>query len=159
MRYATFSASRSQLIRGAFGRTVKGGGMMERRAGRGRVWLLVLAALAVVAVCLAAAVFFHPSLHARDETLSWSRHFSPEAWQAHPQQRDFMALDLALDSEQLRGKARPWLYRTLGQPDGGGPGPEGVMFWNAPSPQRPDDHLFVQLHRGMVVDWGVTQVP
>ena len=126
-----------------------------------RRWFIGLAIAALVLVlAVVAVVLIHPAaLYNEVQTLTWPRHFTPDAWQQHPDQRYRMALDLA-KSGALAGKSGRWLRETLGSPVAAGESDAGgVLVWPVPSPQRPDDVLIVQLRDGVAVHWGVTSDP
>ena len=126
-----------------------------------RRWLVGLAIMSLVVVLLATAVILlRPlALYNEVQTLTWPRHFTPEAWQKHPDKRYRMALDLA-ESGALAGKSASWLRENLGSPiAAGGTDSAGLLTWPVPSPQRPRDYLVVRLRNGIAVAWSVTDNP
>jgi hypothetical protein len=131
--------------------------MMRTPSRRRWPWLTALGLL-ILGVA-AAVVLIHPWLVLYDvQTLSWPRHFSPSAWQQHPEHRYQMALDL-VGSGQLRGKSESWLRETLNPTATGGSEGGGVFSWEVSSPERPYDYLVIVLRRGVAVRWGVTADP
>ena len=131
--------------------------VLRRRRRSWPIWLI--AAVAVVGVALVTVPVLDLSVRDELQTLTWPRHFSPQAWRDHPGQRYHMAVDLA-GSGDLAGKSGRWLRETLGSPvTAGGSDVGGVLVWPVPTPQRPDDVLIVQLRDGVAVRWGVTSDP
>lgn len=124
---------------------------------RTRISLVVVGLAVLMALVGFAAMLIDESSRDSVQMARWPHRFSAEAWRAHPRQRHLMALDL-VESGRLRGQSRAWLTSKLGTPDGGG-GDGGMMHWNVPSPQRPDDLLVVWFVHDVVTRSVVTSDP
>ena len=92
---------------------------------RGRAARTVVVTISLIAVVVVAAAVLgvvaqgHPSnVILAVTTIGWPRHFTVADWRRHPDERYYMAFDLA-KSGLLRGKSKADVLAMLGKPPGG----------------------------------------
>jgi hypothetical protein len=129
----------------------------ERSPGSPRLilvrWYTVAAVAALVLLAAGALiVIVGPRTVFRDvTTIGWPHQFSVEQWQQHPDERYYMAFDLA-GSSTLRGKTEIEVRQMLGAPSFT---LSGRWTWNVAYPHGPGDGLVVFLQNGKVAAWDV----
>ena len=132
--------------------------MMARgRAARTIVVIISLAALVVIAaVVLGVVAQGHPSnVTLAATTIGWPRHFTVADWRRHPDERYYMAFDLA-KSGLLRGKSKAEVLAMLGKPASGYG--SDLLVWPVSYPFGPDvDALVVWTRNGVVSGWSTSR--
>ena len=84
-------------------------------------------------------------------TVGWPRHFTPEQWKLHPDQRYWMARDLS-GRKLLRGKTPDEVRQLLGPPAAR----EALDHWPVHIPSGLQDDLVVWFTNGKVEGWAIT---